>query len=75
MRLCQYYHTIWYVKFWSRYKMSVIYYQHCCIGAVRLFADVLNDVAIFLEIIAPASQQYFRLLVCTAGVSKVCQRL
>jgi len=39
--------------------------------AVRLFADVLNDVAIFLEIIAPVFQQYFRLIVCTAGVSKV----
>lgn len=39
---------------------------------VRLFADVLNDVAIFLEIIAPlCHQQYFRLIVCTASVSKV----
>ena len=38
---------------------------------VRLFADVLNDVAIFLEIVAPVFQQYFRLIVCTAGVSKV----
>jgi len=37
----------------------------------RLFADVLNDVAIFLEIVAPFFQQYFRLIVCTAGVSKV----
>ena len=40
---------------------------------VRLFADVLNDVAIFLEIIAPVFQQCFRLIVCTAAVSKVCQ--
>jgi len=41
--------------------------------AYRLFADVLNDVAILLEIVAPVSRQYFRLIVCTAGVSKVCQ--
>jgi len=38
-----------------------------------LFADVLNDFAIFLEIVASYTEQYFRLIVCTAGVSKVCQ--
>ncbi|XP_013405479.1 RUS1 family protein C16orf58 homolog [Lingula anatina] len=36
----------------------------------RLFADILNDCAIFLEILAPLFQGYFTLIVCIAGVSK-----
>ena len=36
----------------------------------RLFADVLNDFAICLEILAPLSQPYFRWVVCFAGVCK-----
>ena len=37
----------------------------------RLFADILNDFAIFLEIIAPSFDAYFRYVVCVAGVCKV----
>ncbi|KAG8447122.1 hypothetical protein GDO86_014540 [Hymenochirus boettgeri] len=36
----------------------------------RLFADVLNDVAIFLEIVAPVYPSIFTLIVCSAGVFK-----
>ncbi|XP_041094676.1 RUS1 family protein C16orf58 homolog [Polyodon spathula] len=36
----------------------------------RLFADVLNDVAIFMEIVAPAFPACFTLIVCSAGVFK-----
>ncbi|KAL8559418.1 hypothetical protein ACOMHN_045215 [Nucella lapillus] len=36
----------------------------------RLFADVLNDFAFCLEIVAPLTQPYFRLVVCVAGVCK-----
>ena len=37
----------------------------------RLFADILNDIAIFLEILAPSFQSMFTVIVCTAGVFKV----
>ncbi|XP_028670774.1 RUS1 family protein C16orf58 homolog [Erpetoichthys calabaricus] len=36
----------------------------------RLFADVLNDIAIFMEIVAPAFPACFTLIVCTAGIFK-----
>nr|DBA18846.1 TPA: hypothetical protein GDO54_014742 [Pyxicephalus adspersus] len=36
----------------------------------RLFADVLNDMAIFMEIVAPVFPSCFTLTVCTAGVLK-----
>ncbi|XP_075928819.1 RUS family member 1 isoform X2 [Petromyzon marinus] len=36
----------------------------------RLFADVLNDVAIFLEILAPGFPPLFTLVVCVSGVLK-----
>ncbi|XP_075034812.1 RUS family member 1 [Mixophyes fleayi] len=36
----------------------------------RLFADVLNDVAIFMEILAPIFPSCFTLTVCAAGVFK-----
>uniref|UniRef100_A0A1W7RIX6 UPF0420 protein C16orf58-like protein n=1 Tax=Agkistrodon contortrix contortrix TaxID=8713 RepID=A0A1W7RIX6_AGKCO len=36
----------------------------------RLFADVLNDVAIFMEIMAPAFPACFTLIVCTSGFFK-----
>ncbi|XP_072340183.1 RUS family member 1-like [Scyliorhinus torazame] len=36
----------------------------------RLFADVLNDVAIFMEIVAPAFPPAFTLIVCVSGVFK-----
>ncbi|XP_070585508.1 RUS family member 1 isoform X3 [Erythrolamprus reginae] len=36
----------------------------------RLFADVLNDVAIFMEIVAPAFPACFTLIVCTSGFFK-----
>ncbi|XP_048476864.1 RUS1 family protein C16orf58 homolog, partial [Rhincodon typus] len=36
----------------------------------RLFADILNDLAIFIEIIAPAFPSFFTLIVCTSGVFK-----
>ncbi|XP_073402411.1 RUS family member 1 [Dendrobates tinctorius] len=36
----------------------------------RLFADLLNDLAIFMEILAPVFPALFTLTVCTAGVCK-----
>ncbi|XP_061188413.1 RUS family member 1-like [Saccostrea echinata] len=36
----------------------------------RLFADILNDLAIFMEIMAPNFKTYFTPIVCTAGVCK-----
>lgn len=36
----------------------------------RLFADILNDIAIFLEILAPSFQSVFTVTVCAAGVLK-----
>ncbi|KAM8962415.1 RUS family member 1-like [Pelodytes ibericus] len=36
----------------------------------RLFADLLNDIAIFMEILAPAFPSCFTLTVCAAGVFK-----
>jgi hypothetical protein len=37
----------------------------------RLFADILNDLAIFMEILAPNFKDYFIPIVCIAGVCKV----
>ncbi|XP_046893676.1 RUS1 family protein C16orf58 homolog [Hypomesus transpacificus] len=36
----------------------------------RLFADVLNDIAMFMEILAPIFPTCFTVIVCTAGVFK-----
>uniref|UniRef100_A0A7N6FMA1 RUS family member 1 n=1 Tax=Anabas testudineus TaxID=64144 RepID=A0A7N6FMA1_ANATE len=36
----------------------------------RLFADVLNDIAMFMEILAPYFPACFTLIVCSAGVFK-----
>ncbi|XP_069507721.1 RUS family member 1 [Ambystoma mexicanum] len=36
----------------------------------RLFADVLNDLAIFMEILAPAFPTCFTIVVCIAGLCK-----
>lgn len=36
----------------------------------RLFADVLNDIAMFMEILAPNFPTCFLLIVCTAGIFK-----
>uniref|UniRef100_A0A7N8WKY8 RUS family member 1 n=1 Tax=Mastacembelus armatus TaxID=205130 RepID=A0A7N8WKY8_9TELE len=36
----------------------------------RLFADVLNDIALFMEILAPYFPACFTLIVCTAGIFK-----
>ncbi|KAM4531556.1 RUS family member 1 [Odontesthes bonariensis] len=36
----------------------------------RLFADVLNDFAMFMEIVAPYFPACFTLIVCTAGIFK-----
>lgn len=36
----------------------------------RLFADVLNDIAMFIEILAPYFPAWFTLIVCTAGIFK-----
>lgn len=44
----------------------------------RLFADVLNDIAMFMEILAPYFPACFTLIVCTAGIFKVnknCNKL
>ncbi|KAM4698028.1 RUS family member 1 isoform 2-T2 [Rhinophrynus dorsalis] len=35
-----------------------------------LFADLLNDIAIFMEILAPVFPAFFTLIVCAAGVCK-----
>uniref|UniRef100_A0A8C6NH94 RUS family member 1 n=1 Tax=Nothobranchius furzeri TaxID=105023 RepID=A0A8C6NH94_NOTFU len=35
-----------------------------------LFADVLNDIAMFMEILAPYFPAFFTLIVCTAGIFK-----
>uniref|UniRef100_A0A3P8RM43 RUS family member 1 n=1 Tax=Amphiprion percula TaxID=161767 RepID=A0A3P8RM43_AMPPE len=36
----------------------------------RLFADILNDIAMFMEILAPYFPAFFTLIVCTAGIFK-----
>ncbi|CAN9506007.1 unnamed protein product [Ophioblennius macclurei] len=36
----------------------------------RLFADGLNDVAMFMEILAPHFPSFFTLILCTAGIFK-----
>eukprot|EP00064_Thunnus_orientalis_P016015 superscaffoldBa00003086_g16078 len=36
----------------------------------RLFADILNDIAMFMEILAPFFPAFFTLIVCTAGIFK-----
>ena len=36
----------------------------------RLFADVTNDIALCLEIVAPLTGEYFSLVACVAGVCK-----
>ncbi|XP_022382118.1 RUS1 family protein C16orf58 homolog isoform X2 [Enhydra lutris kenyoni] len=36
----------------------------------RLFADILNDVAMFLEIIAPIYPIFFTVIVCTSNLAK-----
>ncbi|KAM8845222.1 RUS family member 1 [Spinachia spinachia] len=36
----------------------------------RLFADVLNDIAMFMEILAPYFPACFTVIVCTAGIFK-----
>lgn len=36
----------------------------------RLFADILNDLAMFLEILAPFFKTYFTFIICVAGVGK-----
>lgn len=37
----------------------------------RIVADILNDLANFLELLAPLFPQLFLLIVCCASVSKV----
>ncbi|KAJ8402639.1 hypothetical protein AAFF_G00367220 [Aldrovandia affinis] len=36
----------------------------------RLVADILNDIAMFMEIVAPNFPAFFTLIVCTAGIFK-----
>ncbi|XP_044928500.1 RUS family member 1 isoform X3 [Mustela putorius furo] len=36
----------------------------------RLFADILNDVAMFLEIMAPIYPMFFTMIVCTSNLAK-----
>ncbi|XP_066498532.1 RUS1 family protein C16orf58 homolog isoform X2 [Hoplias malabaricus] len=36
----------------------------------RLFADILNDIAMFMEILAPHFPPFFTLIVCVAGIFK-----
>ncbi|XP_053219534.1 RUS family member 1 isoform X4 [Podarcis raffonei] len=41
-----------------------------CMSKIRLFADVLNDMAILMEILAPAFPACFTLIVCISGFFK-----
>lgn len=42
---------------------------------IRLFADVLNDIAMFIEILAPYFPVFFTLIMCVSGVFKVSRIL
>uniref|UniRef100_A0A8C7E440 RUS family member 1 n=1 Tax=Naja naja TaxID=35670 RepID=A0A8C7E440_NAJNA len=53
-----------FLSFFPRSKLD------CDAKQWRLFADVLNDVAIFMEIVAPAFPGCFTLIVCTSGFFK-----
>ena len=37
----------------------------------RLFADILNDASILVEMLAPLFKAYFTLLACLSSISKV----
>lgn len=39
----------------------------------RLFADILNDVAMFMEILAPYFPAFFTFIMCVSGIFKVRQ--
>uniref|UniRef100_A0A4W5LW14 RUS family member 1 n=1 Tax=Hucho hucho TaxID=62062 RepID=A0A4W5LW14_9TELE len=43
---------------------------NACAVFLRLVADVLNDIAIFMEILAPNFPMCFTLIVCSAGIFK-----
>lgn len=45
-----------------------LYYYFC-----RLFADILNDIAMFVEILAPYFPAFFTLIMCVSGTFKVRQ--
>lgn len=38
---------------------------------LRLFADILNDIAMFMEILAPYFPAFFTLIMCVSGIFKV----
>lgn len=52
-------------------KQQPAYYPDPVLSLARLFADVLNDSAMFMEILAPYFPAFFTLIVCTAGILKV----
>lgn len=39
----------------------------------RLFADILNDVAMFVDILAPYFPAFFTLITCVSGIFRVRQ--
>lgn len=47
-----------------------IHHRQPLISCRRLCADVLNDIAIFVELLAPGYPDYFVALVCFASVAK-----
>ena len=38
----------------------------------RLFADILNDASILVEMLSPLFKAYFTFLACLSSISKVC---
>lgn len=50
---------------------GIIGYVNACAVFLRLVADVLNDIAMFMEILAPNFPTCFTLIVCSAGIFKV----
>ncbi|XP_075438463.1 RUS family member 1, partial [Ascaphus truei] len=58
------------VEFLGGEPSSILDGSGSCGSHFELFADVLNDAAIFMEILAPVFPSCFTLTVCAAGVCK-----
>lgn len=52
----------------SMMHFNRFFYYFC-----RLFADILNDIAMFMEILAPYFPAVFTLIMCVSGIFKVRQ--
>lgn len=59
----------------GRYKKSAYSSLISCFVTAhcwcRLFADILNDAAICLELLSPVFKANFRLIVCLVGICRV----